>query len=110
MQILKKTISAAAAMVMLLCLLPATAFAAENTLQEQIDGGSKSIVLAEAVVLENDLTLPADVTLTIQAGGSLTVPEGRKLTIQGNVAVEEGGALDVAGTYEISEGVYVYQY
>lgn len=110
MQILKKTISAAMAMALLVCLLPVAAFAAENTLQEQIDNGSKNIVLTEAVVLENDLTLPEDVTLTIQAGGSVIVPQGKKLTIRGNVMVEDGGVLDVAGTYEIGKGIFVYQY
>jgi len=58
--------------------------------------------------LEENITIPEDVTLTIPAGGTLTVPTGVTLTVNGtlNIANQSSlageGTLDGSGTFNLT--------
>lgn len=64
--------------------------------------------LSGDITLERNLTIPEDVYLTIR-NGSLSVPQGVTLTMNGNIFVKENGVLDIKGRININTGLYVSQ-
>jgi hypothetical protein len=50
------------------------------------------------VTLEQNLTIPEDVTLTVPSGASLTIPAGKTLTIPSNATLANNGIITVCGT------------
>ena len=77
----------------------------EEDLRSALDAGLKNPELADDIILSDDLTLPDDVNLIIPDDKKLTVPDGTNLTVpensqisgDGEIEVEEGGALDNDG-------------
>ena len=75
---------------------PADDAAFQNTVI--IDGYTKSGTVYGSASLEENAEIPADYTLTIGNGKTLTIPEGVTLTNNGTVIVENGGTLTNNGT------------
>ena len=75
---------------------PADDAAFQNTVI--IDGYTKSGTVYGSASLEENAEIPADYTLTIGNGKTLTIPKGVTLTNNGTVIVENGGTLTNNGT------------
>ena len=84
----------------------------ESYLIEQISKGVMEIQLTEDLIVENTLVLPANIGLTVSEGctitikqkttiaGVLTIDNGAKLIVDGELRCVNGGTINVAGEYE----------
>lgn len=86
----------------------------EQDIRDMIKAGQGRINLNNDVVLTDDLTLSENTWLNINGSGSLTVPEGVRLTVNSNVSiwggsliVEEGGVLEMNTYIDVYEGATV---
>ena len=86
----------------------------EQDLRDMIKAGQGRINLNNEIVLTDDLTLSENTWLNINGSGSLTVPEGVRLTVNSNVSiwggsliVEEGGVLEMNTYIDVYEGATV---
>lgn len=99
---MKKTISIALSVIMILCMVPFAAFASDNH-QFVTDGvfeKSDQLVSGDTYSIEAGatMTVPSDLTLYIPTGTTLLVKEGGKLVVLGNIITIEGGTLRVEGS------------
>ena len=86
----------------------------EQDLRDMIKAGQGRINLNNDIVLTDDLILSENVWLNINGSGSLTVPEGVRLTLNstvsiwgGSLIVEEGGILEMNTYIDVYEGATV---
>ena len=91
----------------------------QDDLQAQLNRAEGKVYLSNSLTLNKDLTVPAGARLVI-AGGSITIPAERTLTIDGTLLIGEWGSLSVVeggtivnngllrneATLDLREGVY----
>lgn len=64
---------------------------------------NRSYILSKRAVLENDLVVPEETTLTLMEGAELIIPEGVSLTIDGGVNLRQNSNMFSSGSVKVSE-------
>lgn len=82
----------------------------EKDLRNKIKNGETWINLSNPITLTDDLTLPEGVSLNICDDGSLTVPKGVTLTMNGRNYIRGNGKLTVeaGGTFQLNNYLHIY--
>ncbi len=63
---------------------------------------NRSYVLSRRVVLENDLSVPSETTLTLKEVAELVIPEGKSLVINGGVNLRQRSNLFSSGNVRVT--------
>lgn len=100
MKKLLKRLTALSVAAILLCLVLPIAAVAEEAEIIEWDGrtplvSGTSYIISTQVRLGTDLTIPEDVIITIEDGGSLLLMSGMTLNLRGTLTVMPGGALEL---------------
>ena len=71
-----------------------------ESLEDALESETKEIFINSNIVVEEDIVIPEDVTITISENATLTVSEGATLTIEENATlqIKEGANLENDGT------------
>lgn len=65
---------------------------------------NRSYVLSGRAVLQEDMTVPSETTLTLKENAELIIPEGVSLTIDGGVNLRHNSDLISSGNVKVSSG------
>ncbi len=67
-------------------------------LQEAVESGSTEVIINEDLTLDNDVRIPADVTVELAEGATLTIPRGVTLTVDEDADLTGLGLIEKEGS------------